>query len=882
MKTADEVQYQRIDTGQRQAMSLSTFAAVVCLIAALHFTFWAVNVPHANAPSVDGKLPSVSYNRFADYGSSVPEARIRADLAAIAAQARAVRTYSSTQGLERVPEIAAELGLNVTLGIWIDKNNARNEQEILTALELAHRYPNVTRLVVGNETMFRHEQTAASLAQIIHRVRQNSPVPVATADHWKFFLDNPELVDAVDQVFAHILPYWGGMPKESAVDGSIEIYDRLLKAYPGKKIVIGEFGWPSEGHNFERAVADPISQAVILRNFVVNANARDIDYNIVEAIDQPEKLFEGNVGPYWGIFDASLHPKFAWTGPIVDATYWKNALVAVVTGLLLSLTILALPGVTVRQAAILSGLDHLCGHWCASLLVYWQTHYLLLGETISFAIALPVLALLAPIVRSRVSEMAKVSLGGGPTRLLKLAPPTPRAHSPKVSIHIPAYREPPDMLLQTIDSVARIDYPNFECVVVINNTPDPAFWEPIEARCQELGPRFKFVRIENLAGFKAAALRLAMAETAADAETIGVIDADYVVARNWLKDLVPVFDDPNVGLVQAPQDHRDGNRSFIHGAMNAEYAGFFDVGMVERNEDNAIIVHGTMCLIRRTALDAAGGWSSDTICEDSDLGLSIMEQGWRAHYTTRRYGWGLLPQDYLAFRTQRSRWAEGAVQIIKKHWRQFLPGAGRLDRDQKREFLFGWLTWFGADIIAVAAAILNLIWVPFVVFQVVAIPDALLTLPILAAFFISLAHFGCSYTVRVAIPYRQMVGAMVMAMSVQWTVASAAIKAALPARQSYFHRTRKGDGTILDAPFAAMPEAVLGTLMLVGSVTIYATNFHRYLESDLLAAVLLIQSLPFLSALALVWFERSRIGKNQSSFLQHKPDSRNPCSILSP
>jgi hypothetical protein len=206
------------------------------------------------------------------------------------------------------------------------------------------------------------------------------------------------------------------------------------------------------------------------------------------------------------------------------------------------------------------------------------------------------------------------------------------------------------------------------------------------------------------------------------------------------------------------------------------------------------------------------------------------------------------------------------VQIIKKHWRQFLPGAGGLDRDQKREFLFGWLTWFGADIIAIAAAILNLIWVPFVVFQAVAIPDALLTLPILAAFFISLAHFASSYRVRVAIPYRQMVGAMVMAMSVQWTVASAAVKAAL----NYFHRTRKGNGTILHAPFAAMPEAVLGMLMLVGSVTVYATNFHRYLESDLLAAVLLIQSLPFLSALALVWFERSRTGKNQSWFLQHK------------
>ena len=82
-------------------------------------------------------------------------------------------------------------------------------------------------------------------------------------------------------------------------------------------------------------------------------------------------------------------------------------------------------------------------------------------------------------------------------------------------------------------------------------------------------PRFKFVRVENLAGFKAAALRLAIAETAADAEIIGVIDADYVVDRNWLMDLTPAFAHPHVGIVQAPQDHRDDNRSLIHGAMNA-------------------------------------------------------------------------------------------------------------------------------------------------------------------------------------------------------------------------------------------------------------------------------------------------------------------------
>jgi len=296
--------------------------------------------------------------------------------------------------------------------------------------------------------------------------------------------------------------------------------------------------------------------------------------------------------------------------------------------------------------------------------------------------------------------------------------------------------------------------------------------------------------------------------------------------------------------------------------MNAEYAGFFDIGMVERNEVNAIIVHGTMCLIRRTAMEAAGGWSSDTICEDSDLGLTILERGWRAHYTNRRYGWGLLPQDYQAFRTQRARWAGGAVQIVRKHWRQFFPGASLLNRDQKREFIFGWLNWFGAEIVAVAAALLNLIWVPFVAFKVVAIPDVLLTLPIVAAFLVSLIHFVCSYRLRVAVTYRQMLGAMVVFMSVQWTVASAAFKAALPAQSNYFHRTRKGQGANMQTRFTAMPEAMIGGLLVAGSFTVFATNFYRFVETDLFGGILLIQSLPFLSAVALAWLERYSAGSS--------------------
>ena len=329
------------------------------------------------------------------------------------------------------------------------------------------------------------------------------------------------------------------------------------------------------------------------------------------------------------------------------------------------------------------------------------------------------------------------------------------------------------MLKQTLDAVSRLDYPNFECVCIINNTPDPEFWQPIQDHCRALGERFKFINAEKVQGFKAGALRIAMERTAVDAEIIGIIDADYVVHPDWLKDLVPAFADPRVGLVQAPQEHRDGDLSLMHYIMNGEYAGFFDIGMVQRNEYNAIIVHGTMCLIRRAAMDMAGGWSSDTICEDTDLGLTIQQQGWLTHYTNVRYGEGLLPDTYEAFKKQRHRWAYGGFQIVKKHWRRFLPGASRLSPDQRREFSLGWLNWLGAESLGVVVAILNLIWVPIVAFADIAIPDKILTLPIIASFVVSLVHFIALYRLRVKIKAGQMLGAMIAAMSVQWTVSRA-------------------------------------------------------------------------------------------------------------
>jgi len=431
------------------------------------------------------------------------------------------------------------------------------------------------------------------------------------------------------------------------------------------------------------------------------------------------------------------------------------------------------------------------------------------------------------------------------------------------------------MLRQTLDSVAQLDWPNLECVAVINNTPDPALWGPIEDHCRLLGPRFKFVRADKLRGFKAGALRLALEHTAPEAEIIGVLDADYVVHPDWLKDLVPAFADPAVGLVQAPQDHRDASRRITQVAMNDEYAGFFDIGMVERNEVNAIIVHGTMCLIRREALVSAGGWSSDTIVEDTDLGLSLLERGWRAHYTQTRYGWGLLPSDFAAYKRQRHRWAYGGTQLIKKHWRAFLPGRSLLTPQQRSQYLFGWLTWVGAEALGVLIAILNLIWMPLVAFLGIAVPEAVLTLPVLATFAVMLLHFMVLYRARVQAPIFASLGAALSAMALQLTVGRAVAEGLVRDRLP-FMRTAKGGALRRSQSFPALWEGVLGGLLVLGALVLHVTNEQRVHEISIFSAVLFVQSLPFLAAVGLALIERSPLNefaawRRLASFAAYRP-----------
>src|SRR5487761_2331199 len=350
---------------------MRSVAAVIALVACVQAGLWALAQDHLSAPDIEGQLASVSYAPFGgtahpDSGTQAQAAQIRSDLQLLAPLTRAIRTYSSTGGVELVPGIAQEFGLRVTIGAWIDKHDARNEREINSVIDLAKRHSNVNGIIVGNETIYRGDQTVPELIKKIQRVKRSTTVPVTTGEIWNVWIEHPELVSAVDFIAAHILPYWEGFSDKQAVDQAILIYDKLRRAYPGKRIVIAEFGWPSAGYNLKNAEPGRVEQAQVLRDFVSRAESYGIDYNIVEAIDQPWKIFEGGVGPYWGLFDASRQPKFDWTGSISDSNHWKLAGYALLVSLLLSLPLLAMSAVTLPQAVILTAAANVVGAWSAA------------------------------------------------------------------------------------------------------------------------------------------------------------------------------------------------------------------------------------------------------------------------------------------------------------------------------------------------------------------------------------------------------------------------------------------------------------------------------------------------------------------------------------
>jgi len=255
------------------------------------------------APFRGGQTPLVPATRIA------PE-QIAEDLAQLAKISDCVRTYSIENGLDQVPGLAAKVGLKVMQGIWLGSDRFKNLAQISTVISLTKQYPGViSSVVVGNEVLLRGEMTTADLVAIIRSVKAQVSVPVTYADVWEYWLKNREVYDAVDFITIHILPYWEDIPIRARYAASHvdAIRKQVAVAFPGKEILIGETGWPSEGRMRAGALPSRTNQARVVSEILSMAKRENFRVNLIEAYDQPwKRQLEGTVGGYWGLID-SVH-----------------------------------------------------------------------------------------------------------------------------------------------------------------------------------------------------------------------------------------------------------------------------------------------------------------------------------------------------------------------------------------------------------------------------------------------------------------------------------------------------------------------------------------------------------------------------------------------
>jgi exo-beta-1,3-glucanase (GH17 family) len=308
-------------------MSMSIIVAVWCWLAT------PASLEHAPIDPAK-KLDCVSYAPFRGQQSPwnsetiISPGQIAEDLGELAKISGCIRTYSVENGLDKVPELASQVGLKVILGVWLGRDRLKNATLIETAVSLAKESSGVvTSVIVGSEVLLRGEMTVSDLREAIRAVKVRVNIPVSYADSWEFWLRHREIGDDVDFVTIHILPYWEDIPvrAEDAAAHVVDVHRQMALALPGKDILIGEAGWPSKGRMRNGALPSRINQARFTSEILDRASRGNFRVNLFEAYDEPwKRQWEGTVGGHWGLLDGeSREVKYSPGSAVSNYPFWK-------------------------------------------------------------------------------------------------------------------------------------------------------------------------------------------------------------------------------------------------------------------------------------------------------------------------------------------------------------------------------------------------------------------------------------------------------------------------------------------------------------------------------------------------------------------------------
>jgi len=251
------------------------------------------------------------YEKDQKPGDVISAEQVNRRIQIIKPYAKWVRSFSCIEGNEHIPRIAHQNGMKTLVGAWLGNDLELNEKEIESLITLA-KEGCVDIAAVGNEVMYRGDLTEEQLIAYINRVKEALPnIPVGYVDAYYEFSHRPTITAVCDVILTNCYPYWEGCPIEYSLNHMKTMFESAKNAGNGKRVIITETGWPSQGGSLKGAFA---SNESAMNYFIDSQNwskDNDIELFYFSSFDESWKVGpEGEVGAYWGLWDKNEDLKF--------------------------------------------------------------------------------------------------------------------------------------------------------------------------------------------------------------------------------------------------------------------------------------------------------------------------------------------------------------------------------------------------------------------------------------------------------------------------------------------------------------------------------------------------------------------------------------------
>lgn len=285
-------------------------------LAGINFSGLSTEELRAIARKIIGdKIHGISFSPYIEGqgpGTQIEEQQIRDRMKIIQSNVNWVRSFSCTDGNEQIPQIAKENGLNTMVGVWLGHDLEINEQELANAIEVA-KAGHVNVLAVGNEVLLRGDLTEDQLIDYIKRAKEALPgVEVGYVDAYYEFEDHPRVTEVCDVILANCYPFWEGCHADYSLLYMKDMYRRAQRAANGRRVIITETGWPNIGSAEFGAVPSEANALKYFINTYLWAEEEGIEIFYFSSFDETWKVeAEGDVGAYWGLWDADGNFKYA-------------------------------------------------------------------------------------------------------------------------------------------------------------------------------------------------------------------------------------------------------------------------------------------------------------------------------------------------------------------------------------------------------------------------------------------------------------------------------------------------------------------------------------------------------------------------------------------